>query len=171
MKKIFAFALSLALWACGGYSFTGGDVGDAQTVSIDYFQNYAELVNPQMSPTFTEKFRDVFVQQTPLNLVERGGDLHFEGNITDYVITPINAQANNNDPNNFGGNVAQNRLTVTINVIYQNRLEEAKSFERKFTRFADFDANADLSQVEGELVDQISQELSENILNSAIGNW
>ncbi len=160
----------LALMACnGGYSFTGGDVGDAKTVSIDFFPNYAELINPRLSQVFTEKLRDIFLQQTPLNLVERNADMHFEGSITEYTITPINAQANDN--NQLGGNVAENRLTISVNVIYQNNLEEDKSFEKRFSRFADFPANADLSQVEGQLIEQISQELSENILNSSIGNW
>ena len=153
----------------GGYSFTGADVGEATTVTIDFFPNNSDLVNPQLSQTFTEKLRDNFVVQTPLNLSQVGGDLLFQGTITDYVITPINAQANGNSI--LGGNVAQSRLTIGVNVIYTNRIYPKKSFERRFTRFADFDSNVDLSQVEDELVDQITQELSENILNAAIGNW
>lgn len=153
----------------GGYSFTGADVGEAKTVTIDFFPNNSDLVNPQLSQTFTEKLRDNFVVQTPLNLSQVGGDLLFQGTITDYVITPINAQANGNSI--LGGNVAQSRLTIGVNVIYTNRIYPKKSFERRFTRFADFDSNVDLSQVEDELVDQITQELSENILNAAIGNW
>ncbi len=165
MKKILVFLIIGFLSACGGYSFTGGDVGNAKTVSIDFFPNNADLVQPQLSPQFTEKLRDIFVQQTPLNLQERGGDLHFEGSVTDYRIEPINAQADD-----FGA-VAQNRLTVVVNVIFTNKLEPEKSFEQRFSRFADFDASEDFSAVEGQLIDQITQELSENILNQSIGNW
>lgn len=166
MRKLIFFALSLTLWACsGGYSFTGGDVGDAKTVSIQNFPNNAELVKPQLSQVFSEKLRDIFVQQTPLELVGRGGDLQFMGEITRYSIDPINAQASNI------GSVAQNRLTVEVNVIYINELEPDKGFEKKFSRFVDFDANQDINQIEEELHDQVAQELSENILNQSIGNW
>lgn len=170
MKQVLVLAILSLMTACGGgYSFTGADVGEAKTITVEFFPNNADLVNPQLSQTFTEKLRDNFVQQTPLELTQSGGDLLFQGTITDYVITPINAQAGGNDI--LGGNVAQSRLTVGVNVIFTNRVDPKKSFERRFTRFADFDSNVDLSQVEDQLVDQITQELSENILNAAIGNW
>jgi hypothetical protein len=168
-KSLLLLILTLFSSCGGGYSFTGADVGEAQTVTVDFFPNNADLVNPQLSQSFTEKLRDNFVQQTPLELNESGGDLLFQGTITDYVITPINAQAGGD--NVLGGTVAQSRLTIGVNVIFTNRVDPDKSFERRFTRFADFDSNVDLSQVEDELVEQITQELSENILNAAIGNW
>ncbi len=165
MKKLIAICSLAMATACGGYSFTGGDVGDAQTVSVAFFPNYADLVQPQLSQIFTEKLRDIFVQQTSLELTERGGDLHFEGSIVGYNIKPISAQASEI------GQVAQNRLTIEVNVIFTNKLEESKSFEKRFSRFEDFDANADISAVEGELIEVITQQLSENILNQSIGNW
>lgn len=166
MRKFVAFLSLAVLAACsGGYSFTGGDVGAAKTVSVDFFPNYAELVQPQLSQIFTEKLRDIFIRQTPLELVERGGDLHFEGSIVEYNIKPISAQASDI------GQVAQNRLTISVNVIYRNKLDESKNFEQRFSRFEDFDANADISAVEGELIEVITQQLAENILNQSIGNW
>ncbi|MDZ7847851.1 MAG: LptE family protein [Owenweeksia sp.] len=93
-------------------------------MSIDLFPNYADLVNPQLSQDFTETLRDNFVRQTSLNLTKTGGDLHFEGTITEYRITPINAQATGSDP--LGGNVAQSRLTISVNVIFTNRLDPKK---------------------------------------------
>src|SRR5690606_1255374 len=104
-------------------------------------------------------------RQTSLELVERGGDLHFEGTITGYDVKPINAQSSDI------GQVAANRLTITVNVIYTNKLEEKKGFEQSFSRFADFDANVDLSQASATLIDQITKELAENILNQSIGSW
>lgn len=164
-KQLWVF-VALALTACsGGYSFTGGDVGNAKTVSIDFFPNNADLVKPQLSQIFTEKLRDIFVQQTPLELVSREGHMQFSGSIVRYTIEPINAQASD------VGAVAQNRLTVDVNVIFINTLEPEKEFEEKFSRFVDFDADADIDAIEEELHDQVSQELSENILNRAIGDW
>src|SRR5690606_24535555 len=112
--------------ACGsgGYSFTGGDVGNAKTISVDFFPNYAPIVEPTLSQVFTEALRDIFIRQTSLELVERGGDLHFEGTITGYDVKPINAQSSD------VGKAAANRLTITVNVIYVNKLEEKKSFEQ-----------------------------------------
>jgi hypothetical protein len=159
------FLVLIATACTGGYSFTGGDTGSAQTVSVDFFPNNSNLVQAELSQKFTEALRDIFVRQTQLELQERNGDLHFEGAIVDYNVQPINAQADEL------GAVAQNRLTVAVNVIFTNKTETEKSFEQRFSRFADFDASQNLSDVESELLDQIVEELAENVLNQAIGNW
>lgn len=170
MKSAF-YILSIALLsACsGGYSFTGGDVGDAETISVAFFANNADLVQPQLSQIFTEKLRDIFLQQTRLELVKTNADMEIEGSIVGYDIQPLNAQASN--PNSFTQDVAQTRISVTVNVIFTNQKDPEKSFEQRFNRFADFDSSLDITSVEGELLIQISQELSENILNQSIGNW
>lgn len=151
--------------SCGAYSFAGVDQGTASTVSIDFFPNNSNLVQPELSQKFTEALRDIFIRQTSLELETRNGDLQFEGAITNYTIQPINAQANDL------GAVAQNRLTVTVNVIFTNNTDEKKNFEKNFSRFADFDSSENLSDVESALLDQITVELAENILNQAIGDW
>lgn len=167
IKRILSYVVLIAFAACGtgGYTFTGGDVGDAKTISVGFFENYADLVQPELSQKTTQALQDIFVQQTSLQLVPSDGDLTLEGSITDYRIDPINAQANDL------GAVSQNRLTVVVNVIYTNKLDPKKSFEQRFSRFADFDADADFASAESTLIDQVTQELAENILNQSIGNW
>lgn len=165
LLKGLGIGVVLCLSGCGGYSFTGGDVGDAKTISVAFFPNNAEIVQPELSQLFTERLRDIFIQQTPLELQERNADLQFRGSITGYTIQPINVKASN------VGAVAQNELNVTVNVIYTNTLEPEKSFEQGFSRAVQFDANVDINAVEGELLEQVTQELAENILNQSIGNW
>jgi hypothetical protein len=171
VKKLLLLPLlAFALAGCsGGYSFTGGDVGAAQTISIDFFPNNADLVQPQLSQIFTEALRDRFVRQTRLELITADGDMMFEGSIIRYNIQPLNAQSQ--QEGEFGGQVAQTRISVTVNVIFTNKLEPDKSFERTFERFADFPSEQELSAVEVELLNQISQELTENIFNESVGNW
>ncbi len=166
MKNLIVAFAFLILSACtGGYSFTGGDTGAAKTVSVDFFPNNSNLVQPELSQKFTEALKDIFVRQTSLELKSRNGDMQFEGAITDYNVQPINAQASDL------GAVAQNRLTVRVNVIFTNTTDPKKDFEKSFSRFADFDSSENLSDVESDLIDQITAELAENILNAAIGDW
>lgn len=155
----------LLLGCSGGYSFTGGDVGDAETIKVAYFSNYAELVKPQLSQTFTEELRDIFVRRTSLSQTSGSADMEISGSIVGYSITPVSAEASEI------GSVSKNRLKIEVNVIFTNNLQPDKSFERRFSAFEDFGANANLSQVEDELHSQISERLSENILNQAIGDW
>ena len=145
------------------YGFTGGDTGNARSISISYFDNYAPLATPTLSETFTEELRDLFQAQTNLELVGNSGDLHFEGEVTGYRTAPIAVQGNET--------AALNRLTVTMKVRYVNTLDKAKNFESSFSRFADYDATADLSSVEDGLIEEIIDQLVQEIFNRSVGSW
>jgi len=154
----------LLLQSCGGgYSFTGGSVGDAKTISVDYFLNKAPLVNPNLSQSLTEEVKTTFIQQTPLELVTRSADLIVEGSIIGYEVRPMSAQGNET--------TTQSRFTNTIKVKFTNNLESEKSYEQTMSRFRDFSSDNLFSDVENQLVEEINQELAEDIMNRAIANW
>ena len=164
---LIAFALLLVVLpftGCKIYTFTGASISpDVKTVSIDYFQNFASLVNPNLSSTFTEALKDRFTTQTRLALVRDYGDLQFSGQITGYTTAPIAIQ---------GNEVAgKNRLTITVKVKFVNTKDEKQSFEKSFSQFDDFDGDKDLSSVENEKVKIIVDKLIEEIFNSSIANW
>ena len=167
IKRIFIFSLFAVLLttlnSCGIYSFTGADTGNAETISIDYFQNYAPLAQPTLSQNFTETLRDKFIAQTNLNLVERNADLRITGSVTGYDTRPVAIQGNET--------AALNRLTITINVTYTNTLEQEKSFEKSFSRFADFESSVSLSSVQDQLEEEIGDQLAQDIFNESVINW
>ncbi|MDP6909257.1 MAG: hypothetical protein QF371_07120, partial [Flavobacteriales bacterium] len=66
---------------------------------------------------------------------------------------------------------AKNRLSVVVNVTYTNTKDEAKSFEKNFTRFADFDATQNLADVEQALIEEINEQLILDIFNESVVNW
>lgn len=146
------------------YSFTGASVSpDVKTVQIDFFPNQSSLVQPSLSQTFTEKLRDRFVSQTNLELVTSGGDLIFEGAITNYFSRPLAIQGNEQ--------AALNRITITVQVKYSNRKSPDDDFDNAFTRYADFSANQNLASVELDLIDQICDQLVNDIFNKSVVNW
>lgn len=161
---LMVFPAIVFLSCTGSYSFTGADISaDIKTVQIDLFPNQATMVQPNLSSVFTEALKDKFSSQTNLELVNYDGDIAFEGAITNYNVTAQSFQGNET--------AALNRLSITIKVKYTNTAEPAKSFETTFTRYADFDSRQSLSTVEGDLIQQISDELVTDIFNKAVANW
>ena len=150
--------------SCGIYSFTGGSTGDAKTIQIDYFPNNAILVEPTLSQKFTDALRDLFTRQTNLNLTTAGGDLYFEGEITDYKVIPITATADQA--------AAQNRLTITVRVRFYNKLVEEDDFEKTFSFYSDFDANSQLiGGVLETALEEIFERLTQDIYNASVAKW
>lgn len=168
MKKfcyIILFLLVFATQSCGIYSFTGTNLHpDVKTVQIDYFPNNAILVEPSLSQEFTIKLQDLFTTQTNLTLVKSGGDLQFEGEITGYKINPMTATAQQT--------AAQNRLTITVNVRFFNNKLEEDNFEKTFSHYYDYDANAQLT---GGILDdafyEILERITQDIFNASVAKW
>lgn len=150
--------------SCGVYSFTGASVPpEAQTVSVQYFQNRALLIEPTLSPVFTNTLRDQFINQTNLEMVERNGDLAIEGEIIGYKFTPVAIQADQT--------AAQNRLTIIVNARFTNKYEPDKDFETKFTQFFDYSSTTDLNTIKGDLIIELSEALAQDIFDKAVINW
>jgi len=149
---------------CGVYSFTGASVPpEAKTVSVQYFPNKAPLIEPLLSPFFTNELRDQFTGQTNLEMIDRNGDLAFEGEIIDYKTTPVAIQGDQTS--------ALNRVTITVNVRFVNAYEPDKNFEQKFTQFLDYSSDADYNAVKEGLIEGITEMITTDIFNKAVINW
>ncbi|MBQ6770418.1 MAG: LptE family protein [Bacteroidales bacterium] len=161
---VLVLALAFVCHDCGVYSFSGASIpAEAKTVSVDYFPNHAQLVNPMLSNDFTNALRDAMTNQTTLDMVESGGDIAFEGEITDYRTTPVAITS--------GQTAAMNRLTVTVKVRFSNRFDETKDFEQNFSHYEDYPSDQDLNAVQQSLTATIIEALVEDIFNKALVNW
>lgn len=167
-KKTYCLVVMLTcclfLSSCGIYTFSGASIpAEAKTVSVQYFPNNAQLVNPLLSNALTNALNDIFVNQTTLLSVAQNGDLAIEGEITGYVTSPIAITGNQT--------AALNRLTVTVNVRFTNKYDESKNFEQKFSQYQDYPSGQDLNSVQDVLVETIIEDLCQDIFNKAVVNW
>lgn len=145
------------------YTFSGASTEGVSTVSVLYFQNRASLVQPNLSQTITDALIDKCRGETSLKFVKDGADVTFEGEITDYNTRPLTVGAD--------ARAATNRFSITVKVKFTNAVKPDLSYEQTFSRYADYDSNLDLSQVEGELSSDIVEMIVEDIFNQAFVNW
>ena len=79
---------------CGIYSFTGASIpAGTETFQVNYFENKAgnrpgSTVEPGLDRDFTIALQDLILNRTNLSLVNKEGDLIYEGEITEYSVTP-----------------------------------------------------------------------------------
>lgn len=164
LPLVILLILTVLISGCGVYSLTGASVPPgAKTVSIEYFPNKSALVEPTLSPVFTNILRDKFTSNLNLVMVERNGDLAFEGEIIEYKTMPVAIQGDQT--------AALNRLTISVNVKFTSKLEPDKDFEQKFTEFAEYSSTADFNSVKADLIKQISDALADDIFNKSMVNW
>ena len=166
--KIGFLVLLIGIGGCKiRFSFTGVNIPpEAKTISVAYFPNRAPIVYPSLSQDFTELLKDRLISQTPLNMMSDGGDLSFEGEITDYNTRPMAISQNQQQEQ-----ASLNRLSITINVKFINQIDPTKNFESKFTAYEDYSSDQGLDAVEGELVPLIIDKIIEDVFNKALVNW
>jgi hypothetical protein len=130
----------------------------------NFFQNNADLVEPGIDRTFTLQLQDLIQNQTNLNLVKNGGDLTYEGEITDYRISPMTATADQQ--------ASQNRLKVRVNVRFTNKKKEADNFEKSFEFFYDYPATTQLSGASlNTALKEIFDRITQDIFNESLAKW
>jgi len=151
--------------SCGIYSLSGASIpAEMKTVSVDFFENNAPIVVPNLSQVFTEGLKDRIRNQSRLSMVRTDADASFEGRITGYSINPTAVQGNDR--------AGLNRLSITVSVTYTNSLNEKLNFEQSFTQFKDFStANGPIQSQEQQLIGDITKMLTEDIFNRAFADW
>jgi hypothetical protein len=167
MRKIsylLSLFLLLTLSSCSVYNFTGTGKIDAKTFQVNYFQNNAELIEPGIERTFTIELQEIIQNQTNLNLVPSKGDLVYEGEITNYRISPTTATSDNR--------AAQNRLTISIKLRFFNRKKEEDDLEQSFSFFYDYPGSAQLVGSQKTTAhEEIFERITQDIFNATLAKW
>lgn len=168
-KKVsMAMGMIVLLSACSiSYKFNGSsiDYTKIKTISIETFPNRSVgFVWGPMESMFNTALQDIYMQQTRLQQVKRGGDLQISGEITNY------------DAYNKGvgsdGYSTMAELRMTVRVTFVNTKNPQENFEaQQFTSSREYDASQQLSSVQDELVSQMIKDIVDQIFNATVANW
>lgn len=153
--------LLLGLGSCGIYSFTGSTI-TAETITIHFIENKAEIVVPSLSQTFTESMRDKFLSETALSVVSEKGELEVSGFINQYQTSYLAVQ---------GDEPAKTRLEMWVKLKYENHTDEDKNLERTFKAFTDFDADEELTSIEDQLIEDLIDQILTDFFNVTVNDW
>jgi len=169
IKKIVPILLlAVSLSSCWMYKFNDGDVGTAKNFEVRLFQNYAtqspgSTFEPGLERDFTQALQNLILDQTSLSLTSSNGDLLYEGEITEFRISPMTATANQT--------AAQNRLSMRVNVRFFNTTKEDEDFEKPFSFFYDYPANASFNSIKSAALEEIFERITQDIFNESLANW
>jgi hypothetical protein len=161
------FGCSLLIFtfcSCGAYTFrdVSIDYSKIKTVKVGFIDNKARYINPQLSPKLTDALKQKINSYTKLTQVN-GDDANYQitGFINRYDVSTSAISS---------GQSATNRLTVGANIIFINTVDNKTD---NFTVSRDFDFSATLSvqQAEGQLIEDIINQLTDQIFNHIFSNW
>lgn len=147
---------------CGIYKLNDATVPDSiKTVKVNFIENRAPYVNPQLSPRLTDKLRQKIVGQTRLTQTNNQADWEISGTITQYNFSTSAIS---------GQQVATNRLTVGLSITV-NDLKANKSDRYDISRSFEFRSNLSFQQAENALGDEMIRTLTDEIFNRIFSKW
>ncbi len=153
------------------FNLTGGTVDPRlQTLSVETFGNEAPIVVPFLAIEVTNQLQDRFLSQSRLSLTTGDADVRISGRITNYAITPV-AISTSSSSTQERFTAAQNRLSISISVKFENTVDDNESWEQSFSGFVDFNSELEFSSLERDLVDEILEQLTQDVFNKSIGKW
>ena len=168
-KLYIILLIVLHVHGCGNYSFTGASIPEGtKSFQVNLFENNSgnnvgSIFEPGLDRDFTIALQNILENQTNLEMLQSNGDLLYEGEIVEYRVSPMTATANLD--------AAQNRLTITVNVIFTNFKSEEDNFEQRFSFYFDFPAAEQLVSVKNEAHEIIFERITQDIFNASLAKW
>ena len=149
--------------SCRIYKFNEATVPDSiKTVKVNFIENRARYINPQLSPSLTDKLRQKITGQTRLSQTNSDNpDWEISGQITDYSFT-TSAISNQT--------VVNNRLTVGVHITLYDRKSETTT-EHDVSRSFEFKGTQSFQQAENALGQEMVRTLTDEIFNKLFSNW
>ena len=139
------------------------DNSKVKTISIANVPNRAEYVYAPLAVQFNQELKDMFIQQTRLQVVNSGGDLDIDGEITGY-----NQYNESVDASGYASKV---KVTLTVNVRYTNNTNHEEDFEQQFSAFQTYESTQLLTDVQDQLISVMIDDITEQIFNATVANW
>ena len=167
MKKIVTLLLAIPIIAFSckvSYSFKGAVLSDdLKTIEIRDFLIQTAYVYAPMGQVLNERIKDVFTRNTKLQNTTVNPDVELEGEIVRFDLAPIAAQQD--------GFAAQTRLTMAVKIRFRNNKDSRKDKEETISAYRDFDSNQMLTDVQDQLIDELTKEIVDQIFNITMMDW
>ena len=135
---------------------------EVKTVKVNYIENRARYINPQLSPRLSDRLRQKIVGQTRLTQTNSdNANWDISGFITDYSFSTSGISDKKE---------ATNRLTVSVRITLNDRVAD-KIQDFDISKSFEFLATLSIQEAENRLFDDIIRSLTDEIFNRIFSNW
>ena len=147
----------ICLSQLGCYSFQGISIPvDVNTFFVENIEDRTGEMPPGFNEDFSESLADKVRNNTRLKIDNNNPDVSFSVFVTQFTVRA-------EDPNSETG-TALNRLYLTMEVTYYNSKTD-EEIKKRYDENEDFGAEDDFTNVQDQLLENISERIIERIFN------
>ncbi len=163
LKIIIAIVIICSTTSCW-YSFKDVSIApNIKTYKVNYIENKARYINPQLTAKITDKLRQKIISQTKLSPSNDNPNIEITGTVTDYSITTSGV--------NTATGASTNRLNIGLTIEIKNNVEPDKTVQSVVSRNFDFPSSQSFSEFENSRLDEVIRNVVDEIFNKIFSNW
>lgn len=167
LTKNITFLLSaLALCILSSCSFKGISIpAEVKTYFVNEFKinRSATLATADLGELFSEQLKEKIRQESNLVFSDTDPDVEFSGQIKSYRVESVAPKKDEE--------ISFSRLTIAIEVEYQNHRIEKDKWKSTFSYYQDFSQDQSLFDVQDQLINAIFKQLTDDVFNKAFTTW
>lgn len=163
-QEILILMSVLFVSGCGYYSFSGATVPQhIGTIAIRQVEDNSISTLAGLDEQMTQLLIERFVRQTRLSLEPRddAADALLQVEITRYVNAPTSVSGNER--------ATRNRVTITVNVTYNDQVENKPFINRTFSSFEEYDPFDPTSEEDAAVASL--EKIADDIFTAATSDW
>ena len=157
-------ALIVLVTGCGYYSFSGATIPEhVGTIAIPQVEDNSISTITALDERMTQLLINRFVRQTRLSLEPRSveADALLQVEILRYINAPTSVSGDER--------ATRNRVTITVNVTYNDQVEDRPFLSRTFSSFEEYDPFEPENEEAAALASLAK--IVDDIFTAATSNW
>ncbi len=162
---IITFAVILVIQGCGVYSFRGNNPPEGiRTVSVPLFGDESGYGEAIIKEQFTNQLKRKIIDDNTFTIADK---TKADGNII-CTITNIRDEALVIGQNE---NVTKRKITITVNVIFENLKKGRKIFEKVYENWGEYNSSTTSFSEREQGINSARDKITEDILIDITSDW
>lgn len=164
--RSFLFVMLCAMYLnCGVYGFRGNNPpAGINSIAVPTFQDVSGFSSPTLAESFTLELKNRIISDNTFRIADK--------NIADAVlkctITNVKDEAL---VISSGENVSRRKITITVNVIFENLKTQKILWEKNFENYGEYNSSSNTFSDRTEGLNSAVERISEDILIDLTSNW
>lgn len=165
-KSLLILILFLPLISgCGVYGFRGNNPPEGiKTLALPLFGDVSGFAEAGLKESFTEKLKTKIINDNTFFIIDKN-------KADGILICTINNVKDEALVISGNENVTKRKLTITVNVSFQNLRKQKKIWEKNFENWGEYNSSSDSFSQRQTGISDATDKICEDILNDLTSNW
>lgn len=151
--------------SCGVYGFRGNNPPEGiNTLAVPTFQDVSGFSSPALSENFTQILKSKIINDNTFRIADK----NIADGILKCTITNVKDEAL---VISSGENVSKRKITITVNVIFENLKKQKNFWDRPFENYGEYNSSSDLFSEREKGISAAVERITDDILIELTSNW